>query len=918
VTGQGGFDEVRGAAGRVVSLANRTAGLVAGLSASVTRNASTARTQALKAKEDALHAAREETGRRATEAAAAATALAQRLAGGVLSGSWASELTATAPDVLAVADHVRVGTLRLALAPDHVVQVPAVVPWLDHGNIVVRAARTHEGQATPLIQSILLRSMLGTGAGQLTLSSFDPELSPTLAMFSPLRQSRDDLVNTALSDCPEFAELLEQLARDVRRITDMYRGERTTLGSFRRATGQPIESFEVVTILNYPSGITPETNAKLATLMRTGPACGIGFIVQHDPDVPVPDRVDTSAVLREARLLDIVGRSVQGFAGFDVRFEVLPGSAIVDEAMGRLAIRVRNAAAPRIDFASLQPTEYWRESSADRLVATIGRTGHERIDIVLGDETDQKHNVLVTGAVGQGKSNLLMALIHSWAMNYSPRELQMYLLDFKDGVTLYPLAKHSGDASWLPHARVLGLESDRPYGVAVLEHLVGEFERRASIIKPYGDNISRFRTQRPDAPMPRIVVVIDEFQVLFEQDDALTDQAMLALERLARKGRAYGIHLVLASQTLSGITALIAKKDGIFSQFPIRLALRNSAVESRAVLSATNTEAARLRYRGEVVVNRDFGEVEGNSRGVVALADPAQLSRIRSRLVEMDAAAHVPSVFDGGRLPVYRPEAAPTAASGPRLLLGTSIAVDPAPVWVPFGADPGRHFSLLGTGKEQPGTASQPAVTLAVAALSLADTATPARAEFWICDVLAEDDVDRGAIDTLEEQLRARGYVVRRADRNDTPALIHEATEEIAARRFGQAPTALFVVVFGVDRIPQITVTNFAAGGVCTLDDIHAIWEEGVVFGIHLLGWWNNAKNYYNHTVNRGKSGLVDLMALLRVPGDAVSDYFGPFVSWASPDLRILVRDVAIGPEPSVLLPMTWEGASADAGTEVC
>ena len=901
---EGTTESVRAAVASVVVAANRTATLAAGLERTRSRNAATARAQAAKTREASVRAGREEARRAAADAATAAAGIAERLAPGPLSAPWSRDAGDVAVGVLAVADHVRVGMARLALDPTTAIQIPVVLPWLDGGNIVVRASRTAEDRARPLVQEILLRSLLGTGAGQLTLASFDPELSPTLALFAPLRGAHDDLVSTAIADAAEFGGFLDQLTRDVRRVTDMYRGERTTLGGFRRATGQPIESFRVVTVLNYPRGFTPELSSRLATLMRTGPACGINFLVHVDPDCAIPDRVDREPVLREGWSLDLDRGTVAGFEGFDVRWGRTPEPSIVEAVIARLAARVKSAAAPRIDFAALQPAELWSESSAERLVATIGRCGHQQIDIVLGDDVEQKHNVLVTGAVGQGKSNLLMTLIHSLAMRYSPAEVQMFLLDFKDGVTLYPLARHDEESAWLPHARVLGLESDRAYGVAVLHHLVAEFERRAAIIKPFGDNITRFRAARPDASMPRIVAVIDEFHVLFENDDALSAEALLALERLARKGRAYGIHLVLATQTLSGVTGLVAKKDGIFSQFPIRLALHNSAVESRAVLSQTNTEAARLRYRGEVVVNRDFGEVEANTRGVVALAEPSQLAAIRRRMVIADGGRHVPSTFDGGRLPHYD-TATGSCPPGPHVLLGHSIGVDPAPAWLSFGPDPGRHLSILGTGKAQPNSASQPAVSLAIAALSLAATSSPDRAEFWVVDVLPDADADHGVVDMLESELARRGYIVRRTDRAGATGLIHDAVAEVDVRREASLGTALHLVVFGVDRIPQITVPNFAADGACTLDDIHTIWQEGVPYDVHLLGWWTNARNYHDHTTNRGKGGLVDVVALFRVAPDAVSDQFGPFVQWSSPDLRVLVRDISLQPDPMVLVPFT-------------
>ena len=51
-------------------------------------------------------------------------------------------------------------------------------------------------------------------------------------------------------------------------------------------------------------------------------------------------------------------------------------------------------------------------------------------------QTALRPPALVTGAVGQGKSNLIAVLVHSWCQRYSPSELELYLLDFKEGVTL--------------------------------------------------------------------------------------------------------------------------------------------------------------------------------------------------------------------------------------------------------------------------------------------------------------------------------------------------------------------------------------------------------------------------------------------------------------------------------------------------
>ena len=113
----------------------------------------------------------------------------------------------------------------------------------------------------------------------------------------------------------------------------------------------------------------------------------------------------------------------------------------------------------------------WAQSSAEGITFSVGRYGMAPITITLGDEVNQRHNVLITGAVGQGKSNLISVMVHSLCHRYSPDELQLVMLDFKEGVTLQRLAEQQ-DGTFLPHARVLGLEADREFAVAVLEHLL--------------------------------------------------------------------------------------------------------------------------------------------------------------------------------------------------------------------------------------------------------------------------------------------------------------------------------------------------------------------------------------------------------------------------------------------------------------
>ncbi|MGY1846789.1 FtsK/SpoIIIE domain-containing protein [Blastococcus sp. SYSU DS1021] len=896
------------AAASVIRLANAAAGVNDAYRRTALRDADVARWEAAAVREERERQLHEAAQERCTGVIRQLDAVVAGLAPGVLSCGWDDLAAVGRPaGILDAAAFVRCGTLRApAAGPGAVPAIPLLLPLLDHGNVLITAPGDHAG-VDGLVQEITLRALLGTGAGQLSLTTYDPHLRATTAPFTALRQVDDELVPPTLASPEELRTLLEELSRDVRRVSEMYEGVPTTLGAFRRAARQPIERYRLVVLLDYPSGFDHRSDGLLRTLLRTGPACGISFVLHHDTTARA-EEVEPEQLYPLASVVRLGQPStVDGYDGFSAEVGLAPSLAIIEPAIATLQARAKDAAAPRISFGELHPdpAAYWRESSAERVTAVIGRAGHQPVEVTLGDEREQRHNVLVSGAVGQGKSNLLMVLVHSWAVRYAPAELCLYLLDFKDGVTLYPLAPQAGQEGWLPHAGVLGLESDRAFGAAVLRHLVGEFERRASVIRPHGDNITRYRQAQPAAHMPRIIVVIDEFHVLFEEDDELTRSALLDLERLAKKGRAYGIHLVLASQTLSGITAMLSKQDGIFAQFPTRLALKNSAAESRAVLDQQNTEAAKLRYRGEVVVNTDFGQVDGNRRAVVALAEPTELAELRTRLWRQAGDLPPPRVFHGAAaadLLAVTTSTSADQASHPSALLGLPVSVAPDPLRVPFPPDSGRHLSIVGAGDTAAGGGySAGAAMLQTAAVSLGMAHPPGEARFVVLDLLPPASRDRAIVTWLSGALAASGHTAEVQSADSLVGTLRAMAETLPGRRAGAPATPTYLVAFGMDRAPNLRTFDLATGG-APIEALHSLWREGPQLGVHLLGWWANVRAYTDQ-LGLEAGGMVDTLAVLRVSPQDVLDLFGPFVSWTGPSNRALVRDVAQAGQPTVVVP---------------
>src|SRR5204862_6740854 len=109
--------------------------------------------------------------------------------------------------------------------------------------------------------------------------------------------------------------------------------------------------------------------------------------------------------------------------------------------------------------------------------------------------------------------------------------------------------------------------------------------------------------------LPRILLIVDEFQEFFVEDDKLSQEAALLLDRLVRQGRAFGLHVLLGSQTLGGAYSLARST---IDQMAVRIALQCSEADANLILSKDNNAARLLSRPGEAIYNDANGLVEGN------------------------------------------------------------------------------------------------------------------------------------------------------------------------------------------------------------------------------------------------------------------------------------------------------------------
>ncbi len=236
--------------------------------------------------------------------------------------------------------------------------------------------------------------------------------------------------------------------------------------------------------------------------------------------------------------------------------------------------------------------KFWTKSSQFEVSVPVGwDINHKEVCFEIGGA---QNHTLICGRSGSGKSNFLHVLIQNLAFYYAPNEVQLFLLDYKEGVEFNAYAK---DAI-LEHARLVSVASSVSFGVSFLNWLDKEMKKRGELFKQF--NVKDLSDYRKHGEMPRLIVVIDEFQVLFS-DSATKEKERVEryLNTILKKGRSYGVHLILATQTMrgSGITSLM-------SQIANRIALAMDAEDSESILS---DDVACELVRPEGIFNNNGG-----------------------------------------------------------------------------------------------------------------------------------------------------------------------------------------------------------------------------------------------------------------------------------------------------------------------
>ena len=413
---------------------------------------------------------------------------------------------------------------------------------------------------------------------------------------------------------------------------------------------QASEKLQLVFVADFPKRFDRRAIEMLQAVATNGPQNGTYVFVEWNKDHPLPAGMKAEELTFDpATIVDLCANANgEGGDGFEFLLDKLPDSESMKSALDRAREMERQdvGVIAFTDHRILPPPEkWWSQSSIDYIETSIGLRGaHDTIDLWFGSrqQTTCAHGI-IAGSPGSGKSVFLHVLICGLAARYSPEELRMYIIDMKEGVELAPYHK-------LPHTAVISSNSSPELARSILGELSDELSRRYELFKSTGaQSLADYRRMTGAEKLPRILLLIDEYQGIFNNDrEGLASQL---LKQLAEKGRAAGIQILLASQKYEA--AGMEHADAIFNCIPLRLGLKLESDQiDRQQMFGTSTERSLLKQcdvAGKIVVRSpDIAEC---FTGRVAMLEVSQRSQLLQQLATKAIASGIstpaPIILDG-------------------------------------------------------------------------------------------------------------------------------------------------------------------------------------------------------------------------------------------------------------------------------
>lgn len=461
-----------------------------------------------------------------------------------------------------------------------------------------------------VIQSLVLRTIASLPSGMCKVTLYDGA-GQGANLISLARLDPNIKSEKILSVPEELMDHLKKLESHIpyviqRVLGDKYASE--NLIAYNEDPESKDEPYHILVLADFPRAITQAHYDKLRNIISNSHKCGIFVIMCIDTTSDdLLDREGKPVYLNLLNDLQVIyenkGRFYFHNSGedkllnsFKLTLNPLERSEIefLQKYINKYkTVPLKRAPEMFLDNV-LDKEEWWSRNSGKELVLPFGKGVNQELVSLEITQVSGQNSAVVVGMPGSGKSNFLHTIIWSALINYSPEEIDLYLIDFS-GVEFNLFSRFK-----FPHVRVIAPEVELEYGLSVLEKINKEAMRREELFRENEvGSFEDFRVKRPDVHMPRVLVLIDEFQKFFDNKYSVAaEKSAKLITTIIKEYRKFGINLILATQQI----------------YEYRNSIELGNIANRVIFEWNENDAPVLFKGGTPMVKLQLGECLYNNR----------------------------------------------------------------------------------------------------------------------------------------------------------------------------------------------------------------------------------------------------------------------------------------------------------------
>lgn len=508
------------------------------------------------------------------------------------------------------------------------ITLPVTMNLSNSSNILFSYSEEQNGSAVQFSHHVIWSFLSALPVTSVNTVIFDPDKKGgSIVPFLEFKKRCPDAFDEGIyTDSDSVFERLQKLDQHIKELIQEKLGTQySNLFDYNKKTTARTEKYNLLIIYDFPVSFDSRSIDLLQNILKNGGKCGIYAVICNNKAIRYSsyDNIDDK--------IDGLKRFSSNIEYREGKYQLLPFNLPVSirDSMSRgeitsfvntyaeLSEKIKNRGLSFEDI--LDNKLFLRDLSAGLSIPVGIGDGENVVSIIFGKGSS--HHALIAGATGSGKSTLLHTIIMSSMLHYSPNLLNLYLMDFKSGTEFKVY-----DSKHLPHIKLLALDAMQEFGESILEDLVAEISRRSDAFKEKKVSKLGEYVKATNKPMPKILVIMDEFQILFNDSTnrKVAYHCADLTKRIVTEGRSYGIHLIMATQSTKIISNLTIE-SGTIEQMRIRIGMKCGEWDANYLFTDRNDAKALEMMKGPIgtaVMNPEYTE-EANIGFRAAYCDDA-------------------------------------------------------------------------------------------------------------------------------------------------------------------------------------------------------------------------------------------------------------------------------------------------------